>query len=87
MNYLLFAIDLAAIAGFSSAFYSSLKVTRVTNLFSPSAAIRSIALFNGVIWCVLLAFHSYSGSVLVDQAAASLLAFMGGLFTALIVSR
>jgi hypothetical protein len=87
MNYALLAIDLVAVVGFVSAFYSSLNVSRVSNLFSASAAIRSIALFTGVIWCIFLAFYSYSGSALVEQAAASLLAFMGGLFTALIVSR
>jgi hypothetical protein len=87
MNYLLLAIDALAILGFSSAFYNSLKLSRLASLFSASASIRSIALFTGVIWGVFLAFHTFSGNALVEQASAALLAFMGGLFTALIISR
>lgn len=87
MNYVILVIDLAAIIGFSSAFYNSLRITIFSSRFSASAAIRSIALFTGVIWCVFLAFYSFSGIALIDQASSSLLAFMGGLYTALIITR
>jgi hypothetical protein len=87
MNYLLLGVDVLAIIGFSSAFYNSLKLAHISTLLSASGAIRSIALFTGVIWGVFLAFYSFSGIALIEQTSASLLAFMGGLFTALMISR
>ncbi|MCP3686392.1 MAG: hypothetical protein GY861_27435 [bacterium] len=88
MNWVLFIMDLIAVLGFSVAFYHSLRFYKLDRFTSASVSIRSTALFTGVIWCVFLAFSTaFNNILLLEQSAAYLLSFMGGLFAALIIAK
>ena len=87
MDMIIFALDLFAIAGFSAAFYYSVKLYNSERFSSSIPVIRSAALFAGVIWSVLLAFSTTFGYPVLNESATSQLSFMGGLFLAWMVAK
>ncbi|GEM_PF-6302838 len=86
MNWPIFALDVAAIAGFSTAFYYSVKIYN-SEKFALITLIRSTALFAGVIWSVLLAFSTAFGYQVLKESATAQLSVMGGLFLAWIMAK
>ena len=83
----LFGLDLIAIACFTIAFYYALKIYNEGQFSSAIPAIRAMAMFTGVVWCVLLAFGSFFGYPVLFEASSSMLSFMGGIFSALIIAK
>lgn len=87
MPWVLLGLDLFAILGFSIAFYYSLRIYNEEKFSSPIPAIRSTALFTGVIWGVFLAFASVFEYPLLEESASYLLSMMSGIFAALILAK